>query len=167
MSTELEQTVKSIADKCQSGNFTFNDLSEIVTSIQFNLNHINKKVQIALLEPLYKMLLNHGKLSPNFKKKKKKDDNSYLMGNLQPSENGVKGKFSSKYRDILNRDSFDLSIIILMFRDLLDNYDNLADAFNLRDIEVTMRDDVIPIDQKAFIACGQKLAQDLINALNA
>ena len=89
------------------------------------------------------------------------------MGNLQPSENGVKGKFSSKYRDILNRDSFDLSIIILMFRDLLDNYDNLADAFNLRDIEVTMRDDVIPIDQKAFIACGQKLAQDLINALNA
>ena len=167
MNSEFIKTIGSVVEKCKSGTCTFTDLSEVVRIIRENIHHVDKKTQAALLEPVYEVLLVHAKLSPNFMKDWNKSNNEYLAGNLNPTPNDTAlAKFSKKYRDILSRDGFELSIIILMFRDLLDNYEELANDFNIRDIEVTLRDDLIPIDPKAFIACEQGLAEKLTNALN-
>lgn len=165
MSESFNENVYEVIAKCKAGEHTLRDFAVIIVELRRFRKELNIRNQKAIMEVLYNILLEQSEIDPKIKKKWAENNANYFSGNMVPGSDNESKCFSEKYKKIFLSREFDLSTIVKLIRDIIDNYETVANDYNLRIPEVVFRDDIVPRDKKKFKSIGNEIADALAMSL--
>ncbi len=150
-----------ISEEFKTENFTLQTVSRLIEQIRLYKNNLTKEQAVLLLEIPISILENDVEIMGSGRWSK--TNGHYFSGNIT----WVNSDYFTKLKEKFASCKFGLEDIIDLARQVRDNFEELSSAsdFLLRNVEVTLRDDVKLIAGSTFEKSGKVFAENIDKAI--